>query len=779
MEVGESNLKGLIEGAKQFQVPLYQRQYAWEGPQLSQLWDDILEQYDLLTPDEDDAITRSAPTHFLGSMVLAPSPAMHAHGVTPFLVIDGQQRLTTLLLALCALRDCVGAQAPSEVDRFNDLYLINKYGDEPSRLRLLPTQADREAFVACISQHDPSARAGRIGDAYAYFRSRLTLPGPDNEPLDPVRLETVLTQRLQFVAITASMSDNVHRIFESLNDRGVRLSQADLLRNYMFMLLPSRSEHVYQAVWMPMQKLLSPAQLETLVFVDLIVRGQSTVKRQDIYRAQQARLHAIEGDEAAVEAEVHELARRANLFQRIVRPSAEHDPTVRAALERLDRWGASTIYPLLLHLLDLRSEGMCSSAEVAEALSYVESFLVRRMIAGVPTNNLNRIFNGLILQLPAEVPIADAVRTALSETRKYWPSDQRLQEAIGSRPFYFQGRQDQKMLIFQRLEESYKHAEPIDWSTAQLSIEHVMPQTLSEEWARDLEASGDEPTDVHSELLHTLGNLTITAYNGQLSNNPFERKRQILQDSHLELNRAISPADHWTRKEIEARADELAKHAIDIWPPPMPGIEPPDTGRDWSRLHAALAALPYGAWTTYTDAAELIGSHQVPVGQHLATTEGVFNAHRVLTADGRVSPGFRWTDPDDTRDVHALLRSEGVKLDSELRAVPSQRLRSDDLADLIGDSDGLGTETSERPHDWRLIRNLRYLRHFYEATEQRLRQNDAKELAIREGYDPRGVAGFYQGTASLRIEGEYRVLTDAGRRFYEENRYRLDDAEVG
>src|SRR5205823_6718286 len=129
---------------------------------------------------------------------------------------------------------------------------------------------------------DPSRRIGRIGQAYSFFRAQLTQTGPDNQPLDTGRIETVLWQRLQFVAITADRHDNVHRIFESLNDRGVRLTQADLLRNYVFMLLPTRAEDVYENVWRPMQESLSSGQLETLVFVDLVLRGRTTIKRQDI-----------------------------------------------------------------------------------------------------------------------------------------------------------------------------------------------------------------------------------------------------------------------------------------------------------------------------------------------------------------------------------------------------------------------------------------------------------------------------------------------------------------
>jgi alkylated DNA nucleotide flippase Atl1 len=576
------------------------------------------------------------------------------------------------------------------------------------------------------------------------------------------------------LAERADRNDNVHRIFESLNDRGVRLTQADLLRNYIFMLLPTRAERVYHDVWLPMQDSLTPAQLETLVFVDLVLRGKTTIKRPDIYRAQQERLRPLEGDEASVEAAVRELSRRAVLFRRIVQPDNEPEPHVRAALARLDRWGASTTYPLLMHLYDLWDRAACSAADVLDALNYVESYLVRRLIKGVPINSLKSIFIGLVPQLPAGLPIAEAVRQALSGERKYWPSDQQLKEAFRTQPFYFQGRQEQKMVIFRRLEESYPTDVRLDWPSAKLSIEHVMPQTLTDEWRDALAADGDDPDAVHIELLHTIGNLTITAYNGQLSNKPFERKSEILRDSNLKLNGAISPAGKWARAEILARADELANRAIAIWPGPLPGADPVAVGRDWSRLHAALAALPLGKWTAYSDLAQLVGSHPVPVGQHLATTQGVFNAYRVLNADGRVADGFHWSDPADDRDIHDVLASEGVCFGPDRRADASQRLQADELADLIGEVVDPPPPDDDHGYDWQWRRMLRYLRCFYDAPEARLDENIARALAIHEGYDPRGVAGFYQGTASLRREGVFRVLTDAGRQVYEENRYRLD-----
>jgi len=373
------------------------------------------------------------------------------------------------------------------------------------------------------------------------------------------------------------------------------------------------------------------------------------------------------------------------------------------------------------------------------------------------------------------MPIVEAIRHELSSPRKYWPSDKRLLDAIRTNPFYYQGRSPQQMLVFRRLEDSFEHAEPVNWGEAKLSIEHIMPQHLSDAWRQALGEAGDDPDAIHEELLHTLGNLTVTAYNGQLSNHPFDRKKQILEGSHLELNRHISPAESWGRDEILARADELADRAVMIWPGPLPGVEEPTGGRDWSRLDAALAALPAGAWTTYKDLAELIGSHQVPVGQHLANTPELFSAHRVLNADGRVSANFRWSDSTDDRDIHNVLRAEGISFDPEGQADPAQRLSSDKLAELLGEIVESIPSEDDREYGWRWRRLLRYLRHFYEAPDGRLHKDLARELAIQEGYDPRGIAGFYQSeSARLQVEGEYRVLTEAGRLFFEENLYRLD-----
>ncbi len=509
-----------------------------------------------------------------------------------------------------------------------------------------PTQADRPSFFACVTRSAGAGGQDPIGQAYRFFRSHVELLGPDDEPLDLDRLTAVVVERLAVVDITTGQGDNAHRIFQSLNATGVNLTQADLLRNLIFMLLPTRASAVYDEVWRPMERLIGFDNLEGLARVDLQRRGID-VAVDDVFRRHQDRLESMPGGEDAVEEAVRDLALRARHYKRIIDPGAEPDQEMRAGLARLRRWGAQTSYPVLMAAYDLRERGCCRSRACARW-----SPTSSRSSSGVsspasrPTRSTGCSSSSSSTCLKMR-RFPQALRQELSRQRRYWPGDEQLREAIRTRPFYFSGRGPQRKLILERLEQSYGHPEQIDFENTDLTIEHVMPQTLSEEWREHLASLGQDPDEVHQSLVHTLGNLTLTAFNGKLSNNPFERKRQIYSGSHLELNRALADQDAWGRDEILARADELADHAITIWPSPLPGVAEPPSGFDWSRINAAVAAIPRGRWTTYGELAQLGGTAAMPVGQHIANTPGLDNAYRVLGSDGKPRPDFRWDNPDD------------------------------------------------------------------------------------------------------------------------------------
>ncbi|WP_207946581.1 DUF262 domain-containing protein [Actinomadura sp. 7K507] len=669
MQAHEVAFFKLIEGEKQFQIPLYQRTYSWGHREWARLWADVLEHAEIIAAGEDRT------PHFIGSVVLAPG-VMSAGDIQRWLVVDGQQRLTTLMLASCALRDRFREIAPREADRIHKQYLVNEYREGLDHFRLLPTQADREAFTACMESGATAGGRDGIGAAYRFFKQALIDYDPEGDVAALKRLETVLRGRLSVVEITAEQGDNVYRIFESLNNTGVKLSQTDLLRNYVFMLLPTIGERVYTKIWLPMQEELGAGNLELLAWLDLVIRGDYRAKQSEVYRAQQRRLGEIveRGGESALEGEIAELYRRGRLLMRMVEPAREPDAHLRAALTRLQEWGGQITFPIALHMLDLLDHERATAAEVTRGLSHVESFLVRRMIAGMPTNNLNRILNSAPKELETDRPIDDAVHRYLSGERRYWPSDEQLRTAIRTRPFYWSGRPNQRFFVLKRLEQSHGSSEPVDFAAAKLTIEHVMPQTVTQEWMDLLSAEvtdEDGPAELHAELLHTLGNLTLTADNSKLSNSPFHRKQEIFDASALRMNREIADAPGWGKAMILERAESLTGRCVSLWPAPLPGgSDLEDERRTWVLLRRLLAELPSGSWTTFGDLAAVIGSNPAGVGTYMASRPGLEHAHRVLTSEGTVSSSFRWPD-DRAATPRDVLETEGVAFSGGAAAPPS------------------------------------------------------------------------------------------------------------
>lgn len=697
MQVRETTLEDLIGGKKQFRIPLFQRPYTWREANLAQLWRDILAQYEGLRSEP----SLNGSGHFLGSFVLAPYPAP-ASAVTSFVVVDGQQRLTTLLLALAALRDTAALVNPEARDRFNETYLLNRWQQGHDRYRLLPSKPDQPSFVAVVDDEPGKGSRTPIGDAYRYFAARFSEPDRNDEPLDADLLELAITRRLVIVDITAQSGDNVHRIFESLNATGVSLTQADLLRNYFMMLLPTRADAVYEEVWLPMQQAIGAENLEGLARVDLQRRGIQ-VRTDDVYREQQKRLQPIEHDEAAVEDEIRDLALRARHYAVILNPTRETNSGIRDRLRFLDRWGAQTAHPLLMYLFELREDGGLAEDEVETALAYLESFLVRRLLTGASRKNLNRIFPTVVRRLrerPEGQGVPDALRLELSGERLYWASDDKINAAVQAEPFYFSGRAIQRRMVLERIEESYGHKELGDLSELSLQVEHILPQTLSDEWRDQLIENGENPDETHAELKHTIGNLTLSGYNAELSNKPFERKQQIYEASHLSLNAALSQHGAWGREAIRARAEELARRVVEIWKPPaeVAALEP--SGPDWTRMHAAVAAIPPGYWTTYGDLGELVGSSAQGVASHIMANLHLLNLHRVLTSSGTPAEGFRWPDLSDTRDVRDVLETEGVLFRDDGSADPSSRLNSDELVEIAGLLEEVTEEDDAIQSEW-------------------------------------------------------------------------------
>ena len=321
------------------------------------------------------------------------------------------------------------------------------------------------------------------------------------------------------------------------------------------------------------------------------------VRQGDIYREWKKQLEKL--PPAELIARMRLLARDGQLYHRLIVPAEEQDIALGRQIARVNRWGIQTFYPFLLNIYRRYDHGDLSAPQFITILQILESFLVRRFFVRVPTNQLNRLFIRLAQQLPADLDLVSATRAALSKPGLRWPTDTAFRAAILRLPLYTEGRYEQRRLIIESLETSYGHKEAIDLAT--LTIEHVMPQSLTPEWRVAL---GDDAQQVHDSLLHVLGNLTLTGYNPELSNRTFDEKRAALAHSNLEMNKSIAQAAAWTRTQIEDRTELLADRALRLWPGPIsPALADPhgpdtmptavgttDTGRRWD-AGSVLAAL--------------------------------------------------------------------------------------------------------------------------------------------------------------------------------------------
>ena len=492
MKASETTLRPLLDGQKQYIVPFFQRTYAWHLKNWQALWDDIRETASL-----------SGRPHFMGSVVTKHFEST-PEGVGRYLIIDGQQRLTTLSLVLAAVRDVAAEVGATDVrDRITRINLTNQLTVEAAKFKLLPTQSDREAYAAILSHGERPAC--EMTAAYEFFLKKVREAASQEEPIDVKSLEKLLLDSLALVSITLADEDNEYRIFESLNGKGVPLSQADLLRNYFFMRLPlDRHEEMYSTIWLPMQDAVRSARghdsdLEAFLRYELMSRGKF-VRESDVYEEWREDLKTNARDAGAVEAVLRNLARRAEFFRRLIAPSHEPDPDMRDGLTRLNRWGGQTIYPLLLNVYDSMDQGVATLADARTVLRTVESFLVRRMFCRVPTNALNRLFVQIWSQRPADSGIADGVRHVLSEYGKRWPGDDDFVNGVLSYPLYIDSRPEQRKLILETLESSRGFKEAVT-DFREYSIEHVMPQGLTEEWRADL---GESWEDDYWKNLHVL-----------------------------------------------------------------------------------------------------------------------------------------------------------------------------------------------------------------------------------------------------------------------------------
>lgn len=531
----------MIEGTKQYVVPLFQRPYSWSEKQWKTLWTDVVEQ-----SRHDDG-----RPHFFGSIVTTPAKSV-PQGVGKWLLIDGQQRITTIQVFLAAIRDSAVRLGEAKLrDRIDDQYLTNKHEEDDERLKVLPTQDDRPAFRAIIWQGE--IPENRLRTCYQFFLSRLE--GLTADQLEPIHLAIV--DRLSLVGITCDEHDNPHLIFESLNAKGEKLTPADLIRNFLLMRVHvGDQERLFKTYWLPIQHALG---IDLTEFVrHYLMKDGKILKEADVYFELKDRL--ANSTPLETEAFLSELHRHGMFYARFVDSTREADVELAERLERVRRLKVTVAYPFLLRVFDAYDAGSLSHQQVLETLDLLESFVIRRSICSVPSNQLRRMLPPVFDAAGgAGSAFVDGLRKQLGGKR--CPDDETFAAALASGPLYSTAEKNARLrLVLERLERSFNHKEPAELSGAQ--IEHVMPQTLTPEWVREL---GDESEEQSSQLLHTLGNLTLTKYNAELSNKPYEDKRKELVGSHFVLNRYFVEVERWSPDAIRERGRTLAQRALTIW----------------------------------------------------------------------------------------------------------------------------------------------------------------------------------------------------------------------
>ena len=514
MKATQAKFLEFLGRSPQFEIPVYQRTYSWTERECRQLWDDILR------TGADDEVA----AHFVGSIVYIEESLFHVMNRPPLLVIDGQQRLTTVMLILEALARHVGDEEPVggfSASKLREYYLLNRLESGDRRFKLLLTQTDKASLTALVEQKPlPAQESWRIAENFQFFQKQVAALGDDVTSL------CLGLAKLMIVDIALSRDqDNPQLIFESMNSTGRELSQADLIRNFVLMGLPAEQQtELYEDHWRPMEVAFGQEAYGT--HFDGFVRHYLTLKTGQIpklggvYEAFKSYTRRPKMVERGIGALLADLRRFAGFYCSM---ALDQEPAgvLSEAFRDLRELRVDVAYPLLLELYnDYRSE-MLSEGEFCDAVRLIESYVFRRAVCSIPTNSLNATFATFARDLRKDRYLESIrARFLLLPSYRRFPRDEEFKRELQSRDAYnFRS----SSYLLRRLENhGRKERVPVD----EYTIEHIMPQNpdVSTQWQNEL---GPGWRRVHETHLHTLGNLTLTGYNPEYSDRPFAEKRDM------------------------------------------------------------------------------------------------------------------------------------------------------------------------------------------------------------------------------------------------------------
>jgi uncharacterized protein with ParB-like and HNH nuclease domain/predicted transport protein len=558
MKATEAKLLAFIKKSPQLVIPIYQRNYSWTEKECQQLWNDILR-----TGSNNDI-----SAHFIGSIVYVEEGLYHVSSQSPLLVIDGQQRLTTVTLLIAALANNLGDT--ELVDGFSqrklrNFYLVNPEEVEEKHFKLILSQTDKDSLIAIINKYEqPKNYSIRITNNFKLFESLIKKHEDDLVNLCKGLAKLVVVD----IALNRDQ-DNPQLIFESMNSTGRELSQADLIRNFILMgIEPQLQTKLYQHYWRPMEVEFGQEAYGTNF--DDFMRHFLTVKtgnipnQTQVYEAFKEYARSPKVAQAGVEglvADIHTFAR----YYCAMTLGAEPDHELKLAFQDLRELKVNVAYPFLLELYHDYAVGDFSQVDFLTAVRLVESFVFRRAVCAIPTNSMNKTFATFtkFLKKDRYIESIQAHFLLLPSYRRF-PNDEEFKRELQTKDLYkFRSRS-----YWIRRLENHNRKERV--SVDEYTIEHILPQNenLSSAWTTAL---GQDWQRIQQTYLHTIGNLTLTGYNSQYSDKTFAQKRDMqggFKESPLRLNQGLANIEEWNEDAIRQRADRLSTIALDVWPAP-------------------------------------------------------------------------------------------------------------------------------------------------------------------------------------------------------------------
>jgi uncharacterized protein with ParB-like and HNH nuclease domain/predicted transport protein len=562
MKATEAKLLDFLKKAPQFVIPIYQRTYSWTEKECKQLWDDVIR------CGSNDHI----PVHFIGSIVYVESGLSQVIHQAPLLVIDGQQRLTSVSLLLTALAEVVGDTEPFDgfsQRKIRNYFLLNPEEVGERHFKLLLSQTDKDTLIALIDKHSkPVNYSLRITENYAAFKGWIA----SNE----VDLSILCKGLAKLVVVDIALNreqDNPQLIFESMNSTGKELSQADLIRNFILMgLEPTLQARLYEQFWRPMEVEFGQEAYST--YFDSFMRHYLTVISGDIpninavydsfkAHARKTRINAKSNDEH-VEMLVSNIRDYSRYFCAMAL-SNESDPELRRAFHDLRELKVDVAYPFLLELYHDYVSLNLGKDDFVSAVRWVEAYVFRRAVCAIPTNSMNKTFATFSKALKKDRYLESiTAHFLLLPSYRRFPNDDDFERDIQKRDLYnFRNRS-----YWLRRVENYKRKEIA--LVDEYKIEHILPQNeqLNSDWQASL---GIEWKRIQQTWLHTLGNLTLTGYNSEYSDRSFIEKRDMdggFKNSPLNVNKGLGQVEVWNEIAILERAKRIAKLAVDVWESP-------------------------------------------------------------------------------------------------------------------------------------------------------------------------------------------------------------------